>query len=99
MSVPPDDADAPFLAFPPAAIGDQLDYAFDFAAWLGPLDQVEAAAMTPDAALASGVASIDGQRVTARIGPATAPGVYRIACAVLTSQSRVKAIAATVSVQ
>ena len=53
VGVPADGADAD-LRFPLAGADDQLDYAFDFAAWLAPLDRIANATVLPDAALALG---------------------------------------------
>jgi hypothetical protein len=98
VSVPADGADAT-LCFPLAGAADQLDYAFDFAAWLAPLDRIANATLQPDAALTLGAVTLTTRRVTARLGSAAVPGMYVIACDVITSQGREKCASATVMLQ
>ncbi len=98
VAVPADGADAD-LRFPLADADDQLEYAFDFAAWLAPLDRIANTTVLPDAALALGAVTFTARRVTARIGPAAAPGAYVIGCAVITPQGREKSVSATVMLQ
>ncbi|MEJ0019705.1 MAG: hypothetical protein WDN25_24765 [Acetobacteraceae bacterium] len=96
--VPADGTDAE-LRFPLAGADDQLEYAFDFAAWLAPLDRIANATVLPDVALALAAVAFTARRVTARLGPATAPGAYVIRCAVVTPQGREKSVTATVMLQ
>src|SRR4051794_34334039 len=91
VSVPANGADAS-LQFPLAGAADQLDYVFDFATWLSPLDRI--ANMTVNALLALGALTFTARLVTARLGPAAAPGAYVIRCSVITSQGREKSVSA-----
>lgn len=56
------------LAFPNAEAADELDYAFDFGPWLGPLDRIANAVVVPDAALTLGSVTTEASRVIARVG-------------------------------
>ena len=96
--VPADGADAD-LRFPLASADDQLEYTFDFSAWLAQLDRIANATVLPDATLTLGAVTFTARRVTARLGPATAPGACVIRCAVVTPQGREKCITATVMLQ
>jgi hypothetical protein len=96
--VPADGADAD-PRFPLAGADDQLEYAFDFAAWLAPLDRIANATVLPDVELALGAVAFTARLVTARLGPAAAPGAHVIGCSVITSQGRVKSVSATVMLQ
>lgn len=93
------DGAAEDLAFPNADAADELDYAFDFGPWLGPLDRVANAVVVPDAALTLGGVSTKASQVIARIGPTTTAGTYVIGCTVLTPQGRSKAVSAAVTLQ
>jgi hypothetical protein len=98
VSVPADGADAN-LHFPLAGAADQLDYAFDFTAWLSPLDRIANATLLPDTMLALGAVTFTTRQVTGRLGPAFAPGACVVACAVIKSQGREKTVSATIMLQ
>lgn len=98
VSIPPDRIDAAAVAFPSTGSADKLDYTFDFTDWLAPLDRVGAAtAGIFGDGISCGASTLAGNRVALQIGPC-APGVYTLACAVLTAQGRRKTVAATLAI-
>ena len=96
--VPPDGVSVD-LRFPLGAATDVLDYTFDFTAWLSSFERIGNATVSPDAGLARGAVQFSAGRVTARLGPAEAPGAYAIGCAIVTPQGRQKNVSATVTLQ
>src|SRR5690349_17199028 len=72
----PADGDAEGLAFPIARAADELDYTFDFAWWLGPLDRVANASVVPSPDMPTGGVTVDHGQVVVRLGPAPATGTY-----------------------
>jgi hypothetical protein len=95
----PSDGDAEGLTFPIASAADALDYTFDFASWLGPLDRVADASVVPSPDMLTGSVTVGHGQVIARLGPAPAPGTYFIGCCVVTPQGRVKSVSVAVSLQ